>query len=126
MKLTPKQKAFSDYYIQTGNASEAARKAGYSEKTAEAIGYENLRKPQISSYIAERLKPSEEKRIADADEVMRFYTAVMRGEVKDQFGLDVAVSDKIKAGVELMKRFSIVDNNNDVEDLVPLSELLKQ
>lgn len=126
MKLTPKQKAFSDYYIQTGNASEAARKAGYSEKTAEAIGYENLRKPQISSYIAERLKPSEEKRIADADEVMRFYTAVMRGEVKDQFGLDVAVSDKIKAGVELMKRFAIVDNNNDVEDLVPLSELLKQ
>lgn len=29
MKLTPKQKAFADYYIECGNATEAARKAGY-------------------------------------------------------------------------------------------------
>ncbi len=44
MKLTPKQKAFADYYIQTGNATEAAIKAGYSKKTARFIGNENLTK----------------------------------------------------------------------------------
>ena len=126
MKLTPKQKAFCDYYIQTGNASEAARKAGYSEKTAPFIGAENLKKPKISAYIAERLAEVDKKRIADADEVMQFYTSVLRGEVKDQFGLDVAISDKIKAGVELMKRFAATENHNDVEDLTPLSKMLKR
>lgn len=42
MKLTPKQRAFADYYITTGNATEAAEKAGYSKKTARVVGYENL------------------------------------------------------------------------------------
>lgn len=106
MALTPKQKAFADYYIQTGNAAEAARKAGYSKKTADVIGRENLRKPTISAYIAESLKPTEKKRIADAHEVIAFYTAVMRGEVKDQFGLDASLSDRLKAGDSLMKRYA--------------------
>ena len=111
MKLTPKQKAFADYYIECGNATEAARKAGYKKPNPQ--GSQNLAKPSISAYIAERIRPTEQKRIADADEVMQFYTAVMRGEVKDQFGLDVSVSDKIKAGVELMKRFAIADMKKD-------------
>lgn len=46
-KLTPKQKAFADYYIECENATEAAKKAGYSEKTANITGFENLRKPNI-------------------------------------------------------------------------------
>ena len=58
-KLTEKQKKFVDYYIQTsGNASEAARLAGYSEKTARASGAENLTKPNIKTAIDARLKVS--------------------------------------------------------------------
>lgn len=106
MPLTPKQKAFADYYIESGNASDAARKAGYSEKTAPFIGAENLKKPQISEYIAERLSPKEEKRIATADEVMQFFSDVMQGKVKDQFGLDASLSDRLNAGKELMKRYA--------------------
>ena len=106
MKLTPKQKAFADYYIECGNASEAAKKAGYSESSAGRIGHENLKKHEISAYIAERMGTQDKKRVADADEVMEFYTAVMRGEVKDQFGLDTALSDRLKAGAEIMKRYS--------------------
>lgn len=102
--LTPKQKAFADEYIICGNAAESARKAGYSKKTAEVTGYENLRKPAILQYIAERTKPLEDKRIADADEVMRFFTSVMRGEVKDQFGLDPSLKDRTDAAKELAKR----------------------
>lgn len=67
---------------------------------------ENLKSPKVSAYIAERLGAQDKKRVADADEVMEFYTAVMRGEVKDQFGLDTALSDRLKAGAELMKRYS--------------------
>ena len=112
MALNERQKAFADYYIQTGNATEAAIKAGYSEKTARSIGSENLTKPDISAYIKERLDGQSEKRVADANEVIEFYTAVMRGEVKDQFGLDPSLSDRLKAGDALMKRYAVTDNGS--------------
>lgn len=102
--LTPKQKAFADYYIELGNAAEAARRAGYSAKTADAIGRENLRKPTVSVYIAERLKQIEDARIADVAEVMQFFTRVMRNEEKDAFGLDLSASDRMTAGREILKR----------------------
>ena len=105
MALTLKQQAFADYYIECGNATEAAKRAGYSEETARQIGAENLSKPSISEYIAERMEQQNRKRVADANEVIEFYTAVMRGEVKDQFGLDASLSDRLKAGDSLMKRY---------------------
>ncbi len=42
MALTPKQKRFVAEYLVDLNATAAAIRAGYSKKTAEAIGYENL------------------------------------------------------------------------------------
>ena len=106
MPLTPKQKAFADYYIETGNATEAAKKAGYSATSARQIATENLSKPSITEYIAERTAPTEAKRIATADEVMQFFSDVMQGKVKDQFGLDASLSDRLNAGKELMKRYA--------------------
>ena len=111
MNLTPKQKAFADYYIECGNSTEAARKAGYSEKTSRSIGAENLTKPDISAYIAERMQAKNEARVASADEVLQFFSSVMRGEVKDQFGLDASLSDRLNAGKELMKRYAAADNS---------------
>ena len=105
--LTPKQKAFSDYYIECGNASEAARRAGYSKKTAEKIGSENLQKPEISAYIQERMTQQDAARVASADEVLRFYSSVMRGQEKDAFGLDPSLADRLKAADSLMKRYAI-------------------
>lgn len=107
--MTPKQKAFADEYLKCGNATEAAKRAGYSEKTARVIGQENLLKPAITAYIAERQKQIDDSRIAGAAEVLRFYTAVLRGEVKDQFDLDVSVADKMAAGRELMKRHERIE-----------------
>lgn len=106
MKLTPKQKAFADYYIECGNASEAARRAGYSKNAAGRIGGENLKKHEISAYIQQRVAEQDEKRVATADEVMRFYTSVMRGEERDAFGLDVGMAERLKAADSLMKRFA--------------------
>ena len=111
MNLTPKQKAFADYYIECGNSTEAARKAGYSEKSSRFIGSENLTKSNISAYIAERMQAQNEARVASADEVLQFFSSVMRGEVKDQFGLDAALSDRLNAGKELMKRYAAADNS---------------
>lgn len=106
MKLTPKQKAFADFYIECGNATEAAKKAGYSENSAYSIGDENLRKPVISAYIEERMKQQNASRVATADEVLRFYTSVMRGEVKDAFGLEAGLAERLKAADSLSKRYA--------------------
>ena len=81
MKLTEKQQRFVDYYIETGNASEAARKAGYSEKTCRVTGQENLQKPAIKSAIGKRLQELKSSRTATLSEILEFMTAVMRGEV---------------------------------------------
>ena len=118
MALTPKQKAFADYYIECGNATEAAKRAGYSEKTAYAIGNENLNKLEISEYIAARMEEQTKKRVADANEVIEFYTAVMRGEVKDQFGLDSSLSDRLKAADSLAKRLAVAEQNQCGGDVV--------
>lgn len=107
MKLTPKQKAFADYYIECGNATEAALKAGYSKKTAQQIGSENLLKPVISTYIEERINQIEDDRIAKGDEVLQYLSGVMRGEVKDQFGLDASLQDRTKAAELLGKRYGL-------------------
>ena len=128
MALNGRQKAFADYYIQTGSATEAAIKAGYSEKTARSIGAENLTKPDISAYIRERLDEQSNKRVADANEVIEFYTAVMRGEVKDQFGLDASLSDRLKAGDALMKRYNAIketeSKNTFNEGMQALADLI--
>ena len=109
MKLTQKQKVFCEEYIKTGNASDAARKAGYSPKTAPFIGAENLKKPQISAYIKSRLDEQDAALVADANEVLRFYSAVMRGEIRDQFGLDPSLADRIKAADSLAKRLAAAE-----------------
>ena len=106
-KLTPKQQAFAEYYLQCGNASEAARLAGYSKKTAGRIGEQNLKKLDIRQYIQEHMKAASDERIAKADEVMEYFTRVMRGEEKDAFGLDVSISDRNKAAELLGKRYGM-------------------
>lgn len=125
MELTPKQKAFADYYLETGNATEAAKRAGYSENSAKQIGAENLTKPYISQYIAERQKQVEDERIADISEVLQFFTSVMRGEVKDQFDFDPSLSDRLSAGKELMKRYEKGDDGKK-DALAKLDEVLRE
>lgn len=134
-KLTIKQKAFADYYLETGNATEAAVRAGYSKRTASTIGNENLKKPAILAYIDSRMKAADSKRIADADEVLQYLSRVMRGEEKDQFGLDASLQDRTKAAELLGKRYRVftenLNINNSAEDekakkMDAITEILKQ
>ena len=50
-KLTPKQERFVDEYLLDLNATQAAIRAGYSKRSARAIGAENLTKPNIQQRI---------------------------------------------------------------------------
>lgn len=114
-KMTEKQKAFCDYYIETGNATEAAIRAGYSNKTAKVIGSENLTKPYLKQYIDERLAKIEDARIAKGEEVLQYLTKVMRGEEKDQFGLDASLQDRTKAAELLGKRYRLFTEKIEVD-----------
>ena len=70
-ELTPKQQAFVENYLIDLNATRAAIRAGYSEKTAYSIGEENLRKPEIQAAIQEAKKERQEKLNLDAEWVLK-------------------------------------------------------
>lgn len=129
-KLTPKQKAFADYYIELGNATEAARRAGYKKPNVQ--GSQNLEKLSVKSYIEERIKVLDEKRIAKGEEVLQYLTKVMRGEEKDQFGLDASLQDRTKAAELLGKRYRLFvdkvekDTNLNVNSTAKLDSILGQ
>lgn len=126
-QLTLKQKKFADEYIISGNATESAIKAGYSKKTANRIGSENLSKLDIKNYIDERLKEIESEKIADQQEVLKYLSAVMRGEMTEQTlksigesgqvitEIDVGAKDRIKAAELLGKRYRLWTDKSEVE-----------
>lgn len=80
LKLTIKQQRFADEYIISGNATEAAMKAGYAKKAAYQQGAENLKKPHIREYIDKRLEEINDKSIAKQEEVLQYLTEVLRGK----------------------------------------------
>lgn len=123
-EINIRQKAFVDEWLKSGNATEAAIKAGYSKKYAGTNAGKLLKNTKIAAYIAERQKQIEDSRIADVSEVLQFFSSVMRGEVEDQFGMDAALSDRLSAGRELMKRYDKSDDGKK-DALAKLDEVLK-
>ncbi len=124
MKLTEKQKRFADEYIKSGNATQAAIKAGYSKKTANRIGAENLSKLVIRDYIDERMRTIENNRIMTAKEAVEFLTSVVRGDVKETVVIGTPmgaeevekepdVKTRISAAKEILKRYP--DNDKVME-----------
>lgn len=118
--LTAKQKKFCDEYIKSGNAKDAAIKAGYSPKTAKSIGQENLTKPDLKAYIKAKMDEIESRKIADAKEVLEFYTRVLRGEETEEIPMATAdrvvtitkkpsIKDKVAVSKEIMKRYPLFD-----------------
>ena len=102
-KLTEMQKRFIDFYIEIANATKACEMAGYKGKNLNRIGSENLSK--LDKFIKVKLEEKESKRIASQDEVLEYLTKVMRGEEKDQFGLDASLQDRTKCAELLGKRY---------------------
>lgn len=109
-KLTIKERKFADKYLETGNASKAVLEAGYNVKFPEVKGSQLIRKSNVMEYIHEKQEEESSKTIASAKDVMEYLTKVMRGEIKDQFGLDAPLSERTKAATELAKRTVDIDN----------------
>ena len=109
MKLTEKQKHFADEYIKLGNATQAAIKAGYSKKTANRIGAENLSKLVIRDYIDKRMQAIENNRIMTAREAVELLTGIGRGEVKEKVVIASPVGvETVEKEADLKTRISAI------------------
>lgn len=69
-----------------------------------------MQRPKVRAEIDRIMEELKKESLATADEVMQFFTAVMRGEVKDQFGLDATLADRTRAAQELAKRTIDIEN----------------
>lgn len=103
-KLTIKQDKFIDLYIAYGDKSRAVREAGYNTKSPSQQADNLLAKPEILDEIEYRLNQYKSTLVADTQEILEYFTAVMRGQVTDQFGLDAPLAERTKAAQELAKR----------------------
>lgn len=130
--MTPRQRKFCDEYLISGNATDAAIKAGYSPKTAKQTGSENLAKPDLKAYIETELEKLHSAKIADAEEVMKYLTSVMRGEHTEQVlklvgegvqtvtDIDVSAKERLKAAELIGKRYGMFTDKVGVEGAVPV------
>lgn len=121
-KLTLKQQRFVDEYIISGNATQAAIKAGYSKKTAKQSGAENLAKPYLKAAIEKRNAEIQSEKTADMTEVMEYLTSVMRGEQTESVAtakgvyedVEVSAKDRIKAAELIGKRHGAWTDKREV------------
>ena len=130
--MTPRQQKFCDEYLISGNATDAAIKAGYSPKTAYSMGNENLNKPELKAYIETEVDKIHSAKIADAEEVMKYITAVMRGEHTEEIPLlcgdgcqeltqkEVGAKERLKAAELIGKRYGLFTDKVGLEGAVPV------
>lgn len=78
--LNPKQIAFADEYIITGNLYQSAIKAGYSDNYAKGNVKKLLENERVQKFIAERMEEIKSSKIMDQTEVMERLTAIARRE----------------------------------------------
>lgn len=116
MKLTEKQKKFADYYIELGNATQAAIKAGYSAKYANTNASKLLQNTTIKSYIDERMEQLASERIMSAQEILERLTKIAKADITETViisGVDGVeevekppdFKTQIQAMKELLKRY---------------------
>ena len=116
--MSMRQQRFVDEYIISGNATQAAIKAGYSEKTAGRIAGQNLKKLEIKAYLDEKMTELQAKNIMSAEEALSILSDIARGKRDEEvLMMDPTTGDVrrltkkadnatvIKAIQELLKRY---------------------
>ncbi len=125
LKLTIKQQKFADYYIESGNATQSAIKAGYAKGVS---GRENLQNPTVKAYIDDKLAQLESDKIADLTEALQGITRIARGEETEQVvtvnpitgdpevtEVPVKVPTRLAAWKEIIKRYPNSDKLLEAE-----------
>lgn len=108
--LSAKESKFIDLFMVYGDVNKALREAKLQMRSIAGKDY-------ITDEINWRLNQLKKETIADSDEIMQYFTKVMRGEISDQFGLDAPLSERTNAAKELAKR--VIDVNQVAEAPAP-------
>lgn len=115
---------FINVYMETGDLKAAYEGAGYTAKYSKAQVDKILALPNVAYEIKRRTYQMKRKSVASSEEVMKYFTDVMRGEIKDQFGLEAPLSERTRAAQEIAKRTIDIENKlNNKEDNVIKIEL---
>ena len=138
--MTDKQKLFVSFYLSNGlNATQAAVQAGYSERTARQIGARLLSNVDVKNAITEKLQEVDSKAICQTEEILKFLSAVVRGEVVESVPAQIgtgkgffhaellnkppSVKDRINAAALLSRLLTISDSDkSDDETLIILPQ----
>lgn len=132
MALTEKQMLFYKEYLVDSNATQAAIRAGYSKKTAYSQGQRLLKNVEGIKYMKELMAEKESKLIADQDEVLKYLTAVLRGQsyssvlARDMNGADEVIEkppdekERLKAAELLGKRYGLYTDKVNVDGVIPV------
>ena len=130
--LNERHQRFADEYLVDLNATRAAIRAGYSEKTASAQAARLLKNVNISAYIKKRMSEQQEDAIASADEVMRYLTSVIRGQsrshvlARNDLGAEYILEkppdekERLKAAELMGKRHQLFTDKVKVDGNVPV------
>mgnify|MGYP003368636765 CR=1 FL=1 len=127
MALNDRQKRFADEYIVDLNATQAAIRAGYSEKTARSQGQRLLTNVDVQSYIEERMHSHQKDTIAKQEEILETLTAIMRGDEKGATlrgtgkgrqvidDMPPTTTERIKAAELLGKRYAMWTEKQQID-----------
>lgn len=127
MALNDKQQRFANEYLVDLNATQAAIRAGYAERTAYSQGQRLLKHVEVKSYIESAMKQKNKETIAKQDEVLEMLTAILRGEQKASTLRGVgqgaqtidemppSMNERIKAAELLGKRYGIWQENKVID-----------
>ena len=130
--MNAKQRKFADEYLIDCNATQAAIRAGYNEKTAYSQGQRMLKNVEVKTYIDEQLERLHNEKTADAQEVLEYLTAVMRGQHTEEIlrldgggvqvadHIQVSARDRIRAAELIGKRYGMFKDNLDVGGSIPV------
>lgn len=118
--LNYRQRRFINYFIEYGNGSLSASKAGYEPKFARQTANRLLTNKYIQSALSSKFHYMADHSIATSKEIYQFFTKVLRGKVTEDIVLTTAdgeikdqrkplISDRLSAGKELMKRYAPIE-----------------
>lgn len=134
--MNERQRKFADEYIKSGNATESALNAGYSEKTSYSIGQRLLKHVEVKAYIDEQIEKIRDETIMDAKEALAILSSIARGEREEEViivnpisGIITKETKKpdnatvIKAIAEILKRYPTAKQAEKLElELAKLRE----
>lgn len=122
MPLTPKRKRFCEEYVKDLNATQAAIRAGYSERTAKSIGNENLTKPDVQEYVTMLQKDISERNEVTVDDLVRelksiaFAPSAKNSVIRPQHKLDAL--DKLMKHTGGYKADKTMTHDGSIETVV--------